>query len=164
MKYRTAEMNDIDNICSLVSEAIKHMENQGINQWDALYPTREDFMDDISKKSLYIVVDSNKLVAMYVVSQECDDEYNKCTWNNPKDTACVIHRLCVSPNFQNRGVGKKVLNHIEMQLRKLLYVSVRLDVYTKNPYALKLYKNNGYEERGYADWRKGRFILMEKKL
>ena len=44
------------------------------------------------------------------------------------------------------------------------YNSVRLDTFTQNPFAQKLYRHNGYESRGYADWRKGRFDLMEKKL
>ena len=38
------------------------------------------------------------------------------------------------------------------------------DVFTENPYAQKLYRKSGYQVRGYADWRKGRFDLMEKKL
>lgn len=33
------------------------------------------------------------------------------------------------------------------------------DIISKNLYLL-----NGYEVRGYADWRKGRFDLMEKEL
>lgn len=74
------------------------------------------------------------------------------------------HRFCVSPDFQNKGIGRVVLNHIEQQLRDLSYTSVRLDVFLQNPYALSLYQKNGYVERGYADWRKGRFLLMEKKL
>ena len=44
------------------------------------------------------------------------------------------------------------------------YNSVRLDIFTQNPFAQKLYRHNGYESRGYADWRKGRFDLMGKKL
>ncbi|MCM1257621.1 MAG: GNAT family N-acetyltransferase [Roseburia sp.] len=164
MNYRMAEINDMENICTLVCEAIKQMENQGIYQWDALYPTREDFTEDICKNSLYVVEDRDRLAAIYAISQECEDEYHTCAWKNPDDTACVIHRFCVSPDFQHRGVGTEVLHHIETQLREFLYTSVRLDVYTQNPYAVKLYKNSGYEERGYADWRKGRFILMEKSL
>lgn len=62
------------------------------------------------------------------------------------------------------GVGKQVLEHIEHQLLTLGYGSVRLDVFTENPYAIKLYEKAGYVKRGYADWRKGRFALMEKKL
>ena len=46
----------------------------------------------------------------------------------------------------------------------MVYTSVRLDVYSENPYALRLYQGNGYMKRGYADWRKGRFFMMEKQL
>ncbi len=115
MNYRLATLNDIDTICSLVSEVIKQMENKGIYQWDSLYPTREDFYIDINKKTLYVVEDGNKFVAIYVINQEYDHEYNKCEWNNPNETACIIHRLCVASSFQNKGIGKQVLKHIEEQ-------------------------------------------------
>lgn len=164
MNYRLAALNDIDSICSLISDAIKQMENSGIFQWDSLYPTREDFDIDINNKTLSVVEEGEKLAAIYVINQECEKEYNNCKWNNPDETACIIHRLCVAPSFQNKGIGKQVLKHIEEQAVQLSYTSIRLDVYTQNPYALKLYRNSGYEERGFADWRKGRFILMEKTL
>ena len=54
--------------------------------------------------------------------------------------ACIIHRLCVSPEVQNRGIGKIVLNHIENQLQNIGFESVRLDVFSENPYAISLYK------------------------
>ncbi len=99
MNYRLATLNDIDHICALVSDAIEQMEDKGIYQWDSLYPTREDFYIDINKKTLYVVEDGDKLAAIYVISQECEKEYNKCKWNNPDETACIIHRLCVDPSF-----------------------------------------------------------------
>lgn len=42
--------------------------------------------------------------------------------------------------------------------------SIRLDVFTQNPFALRLYEKTGYRKTGTADWRKGKFILMEKVL
>lgn len=42
--------------------------------------------------------------------------------------------------------------------------AIRLDAFTENPIALRLYEKLGYNIAGYADWRKGRFALMEKKL
>ncbi|MDO5154729.1 MAG: GNAT family N-acetyltransferase [Eubacteriales bacterium] len=164
MNYRIGTLADVDHICLLIADAIKEMESKGIYQWDSIYPTREDFIDDIQKNTLYVVEDNMELVAIYVISEEYDDAYDGCEWENATDTACILHRLCVSPHFQNKGVGKQVLLHIEEQLAALSYQSVRLDVYTKNPYALRLYENNGYRERGFADWRKGRFLLMEKTL
>ena len=61
-------------------------------------------------------------------------------------------------------VGKEVLSHIETQIKEMGYQSIRLDVFSENPFAQRLYRNNGYEHRGYAYWRKGRFDLMEKKI
>ena len=146
----------------LFPKAIKEMETNGIYQWDDLYPTREDFEEDIKKKALYISLKENKLAAVYVINGESDPEYKSCTWNGSDEKAYFLHRLCVSPDFQHQGVGKEVLSHIEEQLSVMGYESVRLDAFTENPFALKMYEKSGYEKRGYADWRKGRFVLMEK--
>ena len=138
------------------------MREQGIEQWDEVYPAREDFAKDIEQGYLYVADKEDKMAAIYVISEECDDAYMNGQWENERP--CIIHRLCVSADCQNEGVGKKVLEHIENQLVDMGYDSVRLDVFSENPYALKLYDNNGYTKRGYADWRKGRFYLMEKSI
>lgn len=164
MTYRLAAPTDLDSICSLISGAIAQMERDGIHQWDSIYPARDDFIADISQKTLYIAEQEHRIAAVYVISQQCDGEYKKCRWSNPAKTACIIHRFCVAPDFQNKGVGRQVLEHIENQAAGMGYESIRLDVFTLNPYALKLYMNSGYQERGFADWRKGRFVLMEKAL
>lgn len=54
--------------------------------------------------------------------------------------------------------------YIENELRKQGVKAIRLDAFEKNPYALKLYEKLGFEKVGHAQWRKGRFLLMEKKL
>ena len=165
MNYRLGRLEDLDDICSMVSSAKELMASQGIEQWDEIYPAKEDFANDISGKTLYVVTDDSnkeKIVAIYVISTECDDEYHKCTWEY--ENPCIIHRLCVSPDYQNKGIGKKLLNKIENQLVDMGYESVRLDVFSENPFAQSLYEKNGYKRRGHADWRKGRFYLMEKKI
>ena len=162
MHFRLATIEDLPEICSMIEQAKQLMSEQGIEQWDDIYPVYEDFEEDIKKKTLYLAQKRDLLAAIYVISEECDDEYLKCEWKSKKP--CIIHRFCVSPSFQNKGIGKTVLQHIEEQLFDAGYDSVRLDVFTQNPYALRLYEKNGYVDRGYADWRKGRFLLMEKKL
>ncbi|CRZ33990.1 ribosomal protein S18 acetylase RimI-like enzyme [Herbinix hemicellulosilytica] len=164
MQYRLAAESDLDEICNLVKKAIDRMEQQGIYQWDDLYPTRKDFLEDINKNTLYVAVEDGRIAAIYVINRECDEEYHACQWSNSDESACIIHRLCVLPDFQNKGIGSKMLSHIEEQIKNMGYSSVRLDVFSKNPYAIRLYEKNGYKKRGYADWRKGRFFLMEKTL
>lgn len=164
MEYRKGTNSDLDDICSLIEAAKITMENQQIYQWDELYPVRMDFEEDIQKGNLYVVLEGTKLVAIYAISSEFDDEYNNANWEDRSGKFYIIHRFCVSPEYQNRGLGRTILTYIEEQIKTMGFNSVRLDVFTQNPYALKLYRRNGYEERGYADWRKGRFILMEKRL
>ena len=149
---------------ALIKAAIIQMEADGIYQWDDIYPTKEDFINDIEKKSLYLAFDSKKLAAIYVISKESDAAYKNANWQYSDEFAYILHRFCVSPAYQNKGIGKEVLTHIEEQIHEMGYGSVRLDVFTENPYAQKLYRKSGYQVRGYADWRKGRFDLMEKKL
>lgn len=179
MNYRLGRLEDVEEISKMVDSAKVLMSSQGIEQWDEIYPAKEDFEDDIEKKTLYVVMDDDSntesrftesdgavtetnLAAIYVISTECDDAYENGSWEY--DNACIIHRLCVSPDYQNKGIGKKLLNKIEDQLADMGFDSVRLDVFSENPFALRLYENNGYEKRGHADWRKGRFYLMEKKI
>ena len=52
MIYRLAKETDIDKICFLVENAVKKMESQQIFQWDNLYPTKSDFLDDIRALSV----------------------------------------------------------------------------------------------------------------
>ncbi len=163
MIYRLGTMQDLDGICNLVKNAIVEMEKNDIYQWDEVYPARYDFEDDIRKNSLFVVYEDDELAAFYVISDESDEAYNNAKWLYG-DSYYVLHRFCVSPNMQNKGVGKKVLLHIEEQIKDMGYKAVRLDTFTENPFAQRLYRHNGYEARGYADWRKGRFDLMEKAL
>ena len=159
---RKGTADDLDMVCAMVEAAKERMRAQSIDQWDEFYPTREDFESDINENTLYIAQEDGEPVAVYVISEECEHEYLECRWEY--DKACVLHRFCVSPDRQGRGIGKQVLEKIEDQLSGMGYGSVRLDVFSKNPYAQRLYEKNGYVRRGHVDWRKGRFWLMEKKL
>ena len=164
MEDREGTLNDLDAICILIKDAITEMEKHDIYQWDEVYPARTDFEEDIKNHNLYVAYEEDLLAAFYVISGECDEQYQNAAWKYDEDTAYILHRFCVAPQIQNQGIGKKVLQHIEMQIKEMGYHSVRLDTFTKNPFAQRLYRHNGYESRGYADWRKGRFDLMEKAL
>lgn len=164
MFYRLAEESDIDNIGKLIKAAICSMEEQRIFQWDDIYPAKEDFLVDIQKQQLYVGVLDDDIAVVYAVNEEYDKAYENGRWKYPDCTYRIIHRLCVNPIYQNQGIAKDTLSYIEKELHKCNVEAIRLDVFSKNPFALALYRNAGYEEVGFADWRKGRFYLMEKLL
>ena len=107
ISYRAANIDDLDDVFRLVECAVKQMEQEKIFQWDSIYPAKEDFRNDIKRKSLYVGVIHDKIAVVYALNEQCDEQY---------------------------------------------------------PYALKLYANSGYQKKGVACWRKGKFFLMEKQI
>lgn len=161
--FRPARPDDLDIICKLVSRAVQRMNALNIHQWDEIYPARKDFSEDIEKNQLYIGFQKGKPAVIYTLNKEYDDDYLNGSWqyNVP---FYVIHRLCVDPDFQHKGIAKETMLHIENELRKTGTCAVRLDVFSENPIALKLYGSMGYATAGFAQWRKGMFYLMEKLI
>ncbi|MBQ4378792.1 MAG: GNAT family N-acetyltransferase [Treponema sp.] len=167
MNYRPATESDLDEICLLIKSAVAEMERNDIPQWDEIYPAREDFENDIKSASLFVgglcENEKKKIAVIYALNKECDEEYKKADWQFSGDYR-VIHRLCVHPDFQNHGIARKTLEHIEKQAATLGAKSLRLDVFSQNPFSLKLYERAGYHKTGEANWRKGLFYLMEKGI
>ncbi len=162
IKYRKAEPNDIEEICSIVYDAVDVMEQNNIFQWDDLYPAKGDFQKDIEKDQLYVGLVDGQIAIMYTLNQEYEKEYENGKWKYKDRPFAIVHRLCINPAFQNKGIAKSTLLHIEKQLKEIGIHVIRLDVFSNNPFALRLYNSLGYSKVGYADWRKGKFFLMEK--
>ncbi len=106
MVYRLAADSDIDDICKLIKAAICNMEKQDIFQWDDVYPEKEDFLADIQKQQLYVGVLDDDIAVVYAVNEECDKAYENGRWKYPDCKYRIIHRLCVEPIYQNRGIAK----------------------------------------------------------
>ncbi len=140
------------------------MEKLGIHQWDEIYPDKAILSEDISQNFMYTGQIDGKIAVCFALSEEYDEEYKNGKWQWPNARFCVIHRLCVSPDFQNRGIAAETLKYIEKLCKSQGYDSIRLDCFTENPYSRKLYDKAGYSVVGYAEWRKGRFELREKSL
>ncbi len=164
MIYSKANINQTEEVFSIFSAAINHMEEEGIHQWDSIYPDKTVITEDIVRKQLYTGVIDGKIAVCFVLSEDYDEEYKNGQWQWPESKFCIIHRLCVSPDFQNKGIAAETLKYIENLCKSQGYDSIRLDCFTENPYSRKLYDKAGYSVVGYADWRKGRFELREKKL
>ena len=162
--YMVAEKESQAELVELFEKVKKSMIQAGIDQWDETYPSVNDISKDIDKKEAYIVRIGKNIVATYTVNSEADRAYKFGSWEDVEGKYVVIHRLCVAPEYQSEGIGEKVMNHIEAEQKKKGTTSIRLDAFTKNPAALKLYEKLNYKIVGDAYWRKGKFYLMEKKL
>lgn len=162
--FREAQIEESKEIMHLYKSAIIEMNRNGIFQWDDIYPCEKDIITDIEKGEMVIGLAGCKLAAVYTVNRSSEDLYVKGNWQYPNSSYSIIHRLCVNPSLQNMKIGTKTINHIERTAKGRGIESIRLDCFTLNPYALRMYLNCGYNIVGRVTWRKGDFYLMEKFL
>jgi len=161
---RKANLKDINIVLDIFKNAINVMNANGIFQWDDIYPNKDILNKDIENGQLFLGESGNEIVSAFVLNQEYDEEYENGNWYYKQSTFAVIHRFCVNTNFQNMGIGTKTMNIIEEMLRNNDIETIRLDAFSLNPYTLKMYEKLGYVNVGEANWRKGLFYLLEKKL
>ena len=103
IEYRLGTRQDLDVICLLIRQAIDEMEKHEIYQWDDIYPARQDFEDDIEKHTLYLAYIEESLVALYVISNECDGQYSNAKWKyDEKNCINITQVLCLSAFSKSR--------------------------------------------------------------
>jgi ribosomal protein S18 acetylase RimI-like enzyme len=168
MPIRLATLKNIDAVMALVKDCIQDMESQGIFQWNEHYPTIEIFCTDIYNSSLYILIDDNEseLLGILTIDEEQSPEYSQLSWGVQSEKVLVIHRLAVNPKRQGRGIGGRLVDFAESYAMKYQYASIRLDAYSGNPRALKLYERRGYQKVGqlFFPYRELPFYAYEKGL
>jgi ribosomal protein S18 acetylase RimI-like enzyme len=160
------EKQDLSSILDIISNCIKYMKSQGIYQWDKFYPNSDIIENDIKCEDCYVLKNNGKCVAYVAINEEQSPEYSQINWFTDGRKVLVIHRLSVHPEFQGKGIAKKILKFIEEFATKNNYSSIRLDAYSGNEKALKLYENFDYKKVGqfYYPRRDLPFYCYEKNI
>ena len=82
IRYRKGTLKDLDPICEMIQKAIAEMNSKAIYQWDEKYPARSDFVKDIEQGQLTVGMVNGQLACIYVLSKECDAEYETANWTD----------------------------------------------------------------------------------
>lgn len=164
MEFRPATINDLDALVRLYGAATQDMFRQGIDQWDERYPDREILAEDAESGDMTLGLLDGALACAWVVNREYDPEYELGAWEHTEGDFCVLHRLCVNPAMQGKGLARQAMAQMEKTACEQGFDSVRLDVFSQNLHAQRLYERLGYKRTGEVRFRKGIFYLMEKGL
>jgi GNAT superfamily N-acetyltransferase len=164
LTIRKATQTDRDELLALVGACIDGMRSQQIEQWDEHYPNAGAIDRDLAQGTAYVGLWGNRLVAMIVVNEYQDPEYAEVPWQYAEGAIAVVHRLMVHPMAEGRRVARAMMAFAEQLAIEQGNAIIRLDAFSLNPRALRLYHALDYRDAGTIRLRKGIFHCFEKRL
>lgn len=143
-----ANQSHINNLLEITKACAQHMEKAGVFQWNSTYPNHAAFKNDVNRGELYIYMHDKKVVGSIVISTFMDAEYKTVEWLTQTTNHYYIHRLAVHPEFQGKGIARKMMDFAENLARQNNVASVRLDTFSKNLRNQRFYEARGYQKLG----------------
>jgi len=127
--FRLATDKDFNNIFNLYKECTRDLNKRGIIQWNENYPTKELIKDNIDKRHQFVYIENDNLVGTFVLSEVEDEYWQKIKW--VEDNFLGLHLLAISPEYQNKGHGKKVIDYCEKYAKennyKVIFYQAEID-------------------------------------
>ncbi len=136
---------DLIPILEITKNCAVKMDAMGIYQWNENYPNRNAFIDDIKNNELLVFTKGALLVGCIALCTKMDDVYKDVKWLTKDVKSLYVHRLAVDPQFQKKGIGKKLMDYAEDFAKKNNFISVRLDTFSKNKNNMRFYERRGYK-------------------
>jgi ribosomal protein S18 acetylase RimI-like enzyme len=77
--------------------------------------------------------------------------YRQVKWHGA-EPVLVVHRLCIAPDQQRKGIAGMFMDFAEDFALQNGYAGIRLDAYSGNPAAVRLYESRGYQKVGQVNF------------
>ena len=144
MKIEKASNIDLEKMYAITKSCGKQMIENGIFQWNELYPSKEVLQKDIELQQIWKLTDFNNIVGIIVLTEIEDEAYRNVKWLTENNKNLYIHRLAVAPKFQGKGCAQALMNFAEDYAKENNYKSVRLDTFSQNKRNQHFYEQRNY--------------------
>ena len=159
MEFRYAADPDFERVTAFYRDAIARTPDMGIYaHWSyGLHPTDAMLRDYIRRGELILLEDGGVIRGAMALTLYQSEEYHAVGWgvDAADDEAAVVHILCIYPDCQRAGIGKRMIREAIRIARAEKKKAVRLDALESNTPAHGLYRALGFAYQGtqrlYAD-------------
>ena len=147
VKIIKADHCHVPDVLKVLDACKREMQQTGIHQWDDVYPSRRQIEEDAEAGDLYVAVSSERIAGAVSFNGQQEEAYQLVQWRGALPVL-VVHRLCVDPELQGKGIACKLMQFGHDLCAQLHYKGIRLDAYSGNPRAIALYESLGYRKVG----------------
>ena len=148
MLIQSAELGDAPSVMEILTLCVEDMRRHGIDQWDETYPSLRIVEEDARSRTLFVAREDGRCVASVCLNDIQPAEYRPLPWRYTEGRALVVHRLCVLPERQRHGVGRRLMEFAREFAREHGFACIRLESYVGAPRAMTMYEGLGYQRVG----------------
>ncbi len=148
MIYAKVEAPQLNEAFALYRAAIDDMHARGLYQWNwGVYPNEDILREDVALGRLYRLDADGRFAAVFALCVGQGSEYDEVPWQYGVNPVC-LHRLALAPGSQGKGYAKDILDFVKEEGRRLGCDCLRVDTYSENKRALKLFASATVREAG----------------
>ena len=133
-------------------EVIEHTKNMDIHaRWIyGKHPTDVMIQSYIDRQEMYLYMDGQNIAAMTAITMYQSEDYHEIFWsqNLKDDEVASLHIFAVAPEYQGKGVAKRMMADIISLVKKNGKKAIRLDALASNTPARRMYEKFGFAYRG----------------
>ena len=133
-------------------EVIEHTKNMDIHaRWIyGKHPTDVMIQSYIDRQEMYLYMDGQNIAAMAAITMYQGEDYHEIIWsqNLKDDEVASLHILTVVPEYQGKGVSKKMMEEIFSLAMEKGKKAIRLDTLASNIPAQHMYEKLGFKYCG----------------
>ena len=133
-------------------EVIKNTKDMNIHaRWIyGQHPTDSMIQSYIERKEMYLYMDGQNVAGMTAITMFQGEDYHEILWsqNLKDDEVASLHIFTVSPEYQGKGISKRMMAETISLAMEKGKKAIRLDTLASNIPAQHMYEKLGFEYRG----------------
>ena len=133
-------------------EVIEHTKDMNIHaRWIyGQHPSDTLIQTYIDRKEMYLLMDGQNVAGMTAIAMYQGEDYHEILWsqNLKDDEVASLHILTVVPEYQGKGVSKKMMEEIFSLAMEKGKKAIRLDTLASNIPAQHMYEKLGFKYCG----------------
>ena len=104
-------------------------------------------LEEVSKNNgkCYLYIDDDKVLGLIIGIERKYEEEDYLDYKCPKQG--IITELIVTSKIRSKGIGKKLINHMEDYFKSIGCDYILVDVFAYNEVGKNFYESNGYHSR-----------------
>jgi GNAT superfamily N-acetyltransferase len=153
--------DSLEELTALLHRAYQRLADMGFN-YTATYQTVEATRERIEGNECFVAIVDGRIVGTALLIP------HQLTIHPLADQPGVAYagQLAVDPDYRHRGLGARLMDHVEERALELGFHTVMGDTSEGAEYLLRMYTGRGYQSVGHHQWpgKTYRSVVLAKRL